>query len=154
MPKEWFELPENADMENNLHLSIILLKSAWYMDQLRFDEARQCLESIEPYKNNLIGLYQKERDCELLFLEIIGEHRPDIIATLYTDEIKTYIERYSKYMFSKKRISYTYTIAVDKDKVKADTIFNDALRMQDRYPITGDAESELEIMEYVRKRYI
>lgn len=154
MPKEWFELPENADIENNLHLSIILLKSAWYMDQLRFDEARQCLESMEPYKDNLIGLYQKERDCELLFLEIIGECRPDVISILYTDEIKTYIERYSKYLFSKKRILYTYAIAVDKDKVKADTIFNDALQMQDRYPITGDAESELEIMEYVRKRYI
>lgn len=154
MPENWFELPDNADMKNNLHLSIILLKSACYMDQLRFEEARQCLESIEPYKNNLIGLYQKERDCELLFLEIIGDCRQDVITSLYTDDIKTYIGQYSKYMFSKKRLLYTYTIAVEKDKQRADKIFNDAIKMQDKYPLTGEAESELEIMEYVRKRYI
>ncbi|MFV0417581.1 MAG: hypothetical protein ACK5KT_02455 [Dysgonomonas sp.] len=154
MPEEWFESPENADMKNSLHLSIILFKSAWYMDQLRFDEARKCLESMEPYQDNLIGLYQKERDCELLFLEIIGECRPDVISKLYTVDLIAYIKQYSKYMFSKKRILYTYTIAVENDKVKADTIFNEALRMQDKYPIIGDAESELEIMEYVRKRYI
>lgn len=154
MPENWFELPDDANMNNNLNLSIKILKSSWYMDQLRFDEARQCLESIEPYKNNLIGLYQKERDCELLFLEIIGNCRPDIIASLYTDEIKKYIEQYSKYMFSKKRILYTYTIAVENDKQRADKIFNEAIKMQDKYPLLGEAESELEIMEYVRKRYL
>lgn len=154
MPKGWFEVPDNADMHNGFHLSLFLLRAAWYMDQLMFDEARECLESIDPYASNLIGLYQKERDCELLFLEIIGEGRGERISELYTDEVKTYIKQYNKYMFSKKRILYTYTIAVEKDKEKAETIFNDALKMQDRYPLSGDAESELEIMEYVRKIYL
>lgn len=153
MPKEWFELPEGADMKNSLHLSMISLKSAWYMDQLRFDEAQQCLESMEPYADNLIGLYQKERNCELLFLEIIGECRPEVISELYTDEIKTYINQYNRYMFSKKRILYAYILIVDRNKVKAGMIFNEAVKMQDKHPITGDAESELDIMEYVRKKY-
>jgi len=153
MPDEWFVIPENTDVKNNLHLSILLLRSSWYIDQLRFDEARQFLEDMEPYASNLLGLYQNERTCELLFCEMIGEFRPERIAELYTESIKTYIQQYNKYLFSKKRILYAYMLIIEKDKVKSEVIFNEALKMKDRYPVLGDAESELDIMEYVRSRY-
>lgn len=152
MPEDWFHVPENIDITNNYHLSMYLTRSSWYIDQLRFSEALHCLEFIDPYEESLIGLYRKERDCELLFIEIIGECRENVVSALYTYEIATYIKNFNKYIFSKKRILYAYTLLVEKDKVKAETIFNDALKMKDRYPITADAESELEIMEYAKNK--
>jgi len=154
MPDKWFEVPENINLKDGLHLSLFLFISARYFDKLDFEKARQCLNDIETYAENLIGLYQKERTCELLFFEIIGECRPEVIKELYTDDIETYVKQFNKYMFSKKRLLYTYTIAVEKDSLKAEKIFKEAIKMQASYPLAGDADTELEIMEYVRKRFL
>lgn len=150
MPEDWFHISEDLNTINGFHLSMFLLRGSWYMEQFRFDEAQECLNSIRPFEQNLPGLFQLELQSELLFLEMVGTCQPDVISELYTDNIKQYLEKYQNYLFSKKRILYTYTLIVKEDYMAAENLYNDALTMKDNYPNLGEANSELDIMNHIR----
>jgi len=150
MPIDWFDIPQNVNMNNSLHLSMFLLRSTKYVEELKFDNAYECLKMVFPYKDSLVGLYQLEMKCDWLFLEIMGECRQDLISRLYTDEVKEYIEKYQNYIFSKKRILYTYTLLVNQKTSEAQNLFDEAIIMKESYPNLGEAEAELGIMKYVK----
>lgn len=83
-------------------------------------------------------------------MEIINDCRECEIARLFTPELSKYVKRYSKYMLSKKRLQFTYTLKVLKDYSNANKILAEAIQMEKYYPVKGDAESELAIMQYLK----
>ncbi|WP_138204110.1 hypothetical protein [Haloimpatiens lingqiaonensis] len=152
MPLEWFELPEGADLGNPIISSIEILKGNYYFDKKEFHKAKECYEKLLNNVPNLIKLYENEIKCELLFLEIIGDARKDIIDKLYTKELKSYIRATDCYM-SRKRLMYAYALIIEQNTQKADKLLNEAYIAQKTCPAKGDAESEMEIIEFVKETY-
>lgn len=151
MPSEWFVLPSNANLANSFHSYIKTLEAGREMDAFNFHKARVCLKELEPHLDKVYLFLKKEIQCELLFLEIILTAREDVIHNL-ASELLPFIEQNSKFLFSKLRLLYTYTLLVEKDEAKAALLLDEARKMELRYPLKGEAQSEMELMAYVQQR--
>lgn len=152
MSEDWFVAPGQVDLGNSLHACIKFMAAGRCLDKLDFEKAKVCFQEIELSEDKLIPFYQKELRSELLFLEIAGECRKEVIDRLYTAELQEYVKIYAKYMMSKIRLLYAYALLVDRDPVKAGKLMSDAKKIQKRYPVKGDAESEMEIMRFLKNR--
>ncbi|WP_102401810.1 hypothetical protein [Haloimpatiens massiliensis] len=152
MPFEWFELPDGADLNNPIISTMEIIKAGYYLDKKEFHKAKECYEKLLNDVPNLIKLYQNEIKCDLLFFEIIGEARKDIIDKLYTEELKSYIKATDCYM-SRKRLMYAYALIIEQNTQKADKLLNEAYIAQKTCPAKGEAESEMEIIELVKEKY-
>ena len=84
MPDEWFPNDEVTDYKNIMQVAVKLLYISRYVDRKEFKTAQSLFSEIEQHKEEIVGLYVKEIECELLFLELIGERRSG--ATLYRQD--------------------------------------------------------------------
>lgn len=150
MPEEWFIVPDQIDLGNSLHACIKFMEGGRWLDKLDFENAKVCYQEIALSEDKLIPLYRKELQSELLFLEIVGKCRKEVIDRLYTPELRKYVKIYANYMMSKIRLLYAYALLVEQDPVKAEKLMSDAKKLQNRYPVKGDAESEMEIMQFLK----
>lgn len=151
MPEAWFALPEQPRYGSYMHMYAALLRAGWHMDRKELAQATECLELIRPFAPKLAMLYRLEWQCEMLFCELMGARRSDEVEVLYTKELKKYVGKCERYQPGKKRLLYAYALLVEKDIAKADRLFAEAQRLADRSPNTGEAKSELELMEWVRE---
>lgn len=149
MPEEYFVVPADANFNNYFHVSIKLLEIGRYLDQLQFKKASCSLNELKPYLSEMIGIYRYETKCELIFFEIIFGNSTEKIEELYTPEIKKYVNLTHKYMLNKKRLLYTYALWVEKDRIKAESLLKEIRDSREKFPLKGELEAELEIMEYV-----
>lgn len=150
MPFEWFKIEENADLNNSIITSIKILEANYYHDKLEFEKAKECYESLLNDAKNILEIYKYEIQCELLFYEIIGEKRDDVINKLYTKELKRYIKATDCYI-SRKRLMYAYSLLIERDLNKADEILKEIDVVKNTYPAKGEIKSELEIIRFLQK---
>lgn len=152
MPLQWFEIPDEADLNNPLISSIKLLEAAYYHDRKEFDKAKECYETLLNEVPKLIKIYENEIKCELLFYEIIGEARKEVIDKLYTKELKKYIKATNCYI-TRKRLMYAYALVIENNLEKADKILKEVNAGIKTYPAKAEVESELEIIEIIKQKY-
>lgn len=153
MPSSWYKIPSEANLNDSLISSIKCLEANYYHDRKEFDKAKECYENLSNDAPNLIKLFKNEINCELLFYEIIGDCRKEIIDQLYTKELKKYIKLTDCYI-SRKRLMYAYALIIEKDIIKADKVLNEIEVVKTTYPVKGEVESELEIIDYIKQKYL
>lgn len=153
MPVKWFELPDGADLNNPMISSVKFLEGCYYHDRKEFDKVRECYENLLKDASKLHKLYENEIKCELLFYEIIGEGRQDVIEELYTKDLKKYIKATNCYI-TRKRLMYAYALIIEKDAAKADKILNEVDVVKKTYPAKAEVESELEIIDFIKQRHV
>lgn len=146
MPDELFMNPAEIDYRNALEVSIPLMYSSCLVDEMKYEEALQCLESLYSHKDEIMQLYVKEIACELAFLYLrTGQHEK---ATEILDkELRQYIDKYSKMMSSKERLLCAIALYLDKDEAKAMEIFKDLSARQDEYLLQGEVLSDIALMD-------
>lgn len=152
MPLQWFEIPDEADLNNPIISSIKLLEAAYYHDRKDFHKSKKCYENILNEVPKLIKLYENEIKCELFFYEIIGEARTEVIDKLYTKDLKKYIKATNCYI-TRKRLMYAYALVMEKNLEKADKILKEVDAGIKTYPAKAEVESELEIIEIIKQKY-
>ena len=147
MPDEWFPNDEVTDYRNIMQVAVKLLYISRYVDRKEFETAHVLFSEIERHKEEIVGLYVKEIECELLFLELIGERRKEEIGRLYTDKIKRYIQRYKIMMSSKQRLLCALALYWENQPERAKEIYEKVARKRDKYLLQGEVNSDLDIME-------
>lgn len=150
MPIEWFQLPNDVDYNNPLICAIKGLEASYYHDKLEFDEAKKCYEELLQKGNHIPKLYENEIHCELLFYEIIGEKRKEVIDKIYTKELEQYVKRTSCYL-QRKRLMYAYYGIIKKDIERANKELEQFYKLIKTYPSKGQIEEELEVVTLVKK---
>lgn len=148
MPINWFQLEESVDLNNPMISSIKCLEANYYHDKKEFNKAKECYEDLLNNAPQIIKIYEYEIKCELLFYEIIGEKRDEIIDKLYTKELKRYIKSTNCYI-TRKRLMYAYTMIIEKDINKYNKILREIEVVKKTYPAKAEIESELEIIDYI-----
>jgi hypothetical protein len=151
IPLEMFKLKEDSDLCNPLISSIKLMEYSWYLDNMNFEKAKQSIDAFVPYLDKIIGVYKNEINCERIFLELVENCDKSFIDDLYDKNLKRYIKA-AKYMISKKRLLMAYEAFYNKDKEKALKRYEEAKKLAEKYPIKGDADTELMIMEWIRDK--
>ena len=146
MPEEYFECPTDIDYRNALEVSIPLMYSSRLVDEMKYDEALKCLESLYSHKEEIMPLYVKEIACELAFLYLrtgnIGK-----AAALLDKDLRKYVETYRKTMSSKERLLCAVALYLDNDEAKAREIHDKLKERQGEYLLQGEVCSDLALME-------
>lgn len=150
MPLEELKVNEGIDLTNPLNTSIKLMEYNWYLDNMNFQRAKQCLEDFTPYMDKVIPLYGNEINCERIFLELIGECNKDFIDDIYDKSLRKYIKA-AKFMIGKKRLLMAYEIFYSKDREKAINYYEDTRKLAMKYPVKGEADMELMLVNWMRK---
>lgn len=146
MPKEYFEDPKDIDYRNSLEVSIPLMYSSRLIDDMKYSEALQCLESLYAHKDEIMPLYVKEIACELAFLYLrTGDTKS--AEELLDKDLRKYIETYRKVMSSKERLLCAVALYLDKDESKAREIYDNLKSRQNEYLLQGEVRSDLAIIE-------
>ncbi|MFX0547824.1 M50 family metallopeptidase [Hathewaya histolytica] len=153
IPFKYFEIPQGANLNNPMIGVIKCFEGSYYHDRKEFDKAKECFENLLNDAPKLIGLLKNEIKCELLFYEVIGECRKEVIDELYTKKLKKYIKATNCFI-GRKRLMYAYALIIEKDKAKADKILKEMDKVQKTYPVKSEIESELEIIEFINEKYV
>ncbi len=148
MPEGYFELPDNADLNNPLIVSIGVFKCNRLHDEKDFTKAKKHSQYLIDNAPGLLDIYKNELLCEMLFYEIIGLNRQDEIEKIYTKELQAYIKNTSAYV-SRSRLMYAYEIFVNNDLISAKKELKQFNKTANNFPFTGDVESEREIIEFI-----
>lgn len=148
MPDEWFVVPEQINYKNPLEVSIPMMAASRLVDQLEFEKAEKAFETLYEHKREIIGLYLKEIECELIFLRLMAGDI-DGARKLLTPALRKYIEAYRNTMSSKERILFAITLIMEGDPDRATEIYNNLDRRQTDYLLQGEVLSDLAIMETI-----
>lgn len=151
MPIEDFPVHEDADLAEPFNTAMILLRHNYYMDRLDFSGARDSLNLLLPYMDQIVALYQNEINIERIFLELMEDGDRDLVTRLYSKNLKKYIKA-SKFMIGKKRFMMAYEGLYNKDLDKARSYYRDLEKMIDTYPNKAEAEMELMLAKAVRDK--
>ena len=114
MPDEWFQMPSDEAMKNNLVAAIGVSVCNRLMDQHRFEEADAQMAHILSIESGMIGLHRNLVICDRLYYELIHENRPDVVASFYTKEQQKFMKAMRTFP-SVIRTEYAYALLVEKD---------------------------------------
>ena len=151
MPLETFELKEDSDLYNPLITAVRLMEYSWYLDNMELENAKKCIASFIPYIDKLSLLFRYEINCERIFLELVGDCDKALIEDIYEKNLKKYIKA-ARFMISKKRFLMSYEGFYNEDKNKALEHYEAAKVLAGKYPIKGEADAELMIMDWIKER--
>lgn len=153
IPFKDIECKEGVDLSNPLVASLKLLEHSWYLDNMHFNKAQICLNSFNSVSDYLIPIIKYEINCEKIFLELIGDCNKGVVDKLYDDSLKKYIKA-SKFSISKKRFLMAYEAFYEKDLDKALKYFKEGEALALKYPVKGEAEMELMLMNWIKNSII
>lgn len=152
MPYEWFVLPEQADLSNTMNATLRIMEGNWFYDNMKFDEARVCYETLLHQSEHLLNIHKMELECEVLFIELMGEKREEVISELYTKKLKNYIKTMASFDINKKKLQYVLCLYEKKDnwEENLEKIYKEAKKLTKTYPIKAEVEAEMEIFDFLR----
>ena len=151
MPEQWFRWPEESKIKNPLIGGVAVFCCNYYHDIHDFKKARELTAYLLEKDLGLLEIYKNELRCELLFYEIMGECRMEIIKGLYTKQLQKYIKITSSYV-SRKRLLYAYELLVTKNQQEVDRVLTDFEVVAKTYPYKPEIEGERELLEMINMK--
>ncbi len=141
---------DSAQLEAEGNPLIDQLKLFWMqrlMDEKRFDEAMQWGRTLGNSKG-LLDLLRYMVNVEMLYLELIGECREDLVRMRYTKELKKYLKMVKGYP-STPRLKYAYAVRFVHSEKMAAKAKEDFYRVVKKYPMAGEIATEMELFQEV-----
>lgn len=151
MPAEWFALPEEEGMEDSISAGAWVLACNRLMDEHRFSEADGRMERILSRPGGLSGLHRAMLLSDRVYVELIGENRPEALAALLDKEQRKMMKA-MKTSPSVLRTQYAYALLAEKNAAGAKKWLDLFEKVAKTYPYPVDVESERELMEIARQR--
>lgn len=149
MPRGWFSLSANADLENPIVAGIGVLRSSYLHDRRIYDAAEALADYMIYCVDGLPEMLRNELRCELLFYEIIGRCRSAEIERLYGDALQKYIKTTLPYSIARCRQMYAYELLYRGDKAAAGEYADRMSKMTASYPYAAEIEAENEAVMMV-----
>lgn len=152
MPAYWFVKEEITDYSNTLQVYARIAYASRCIDELNFEAAYDYLHELMQHAAEIPALFQKEIACELLFLELISNCREEEVDRLYTSDLEKYVQQHKQVMSSKQRLLCTVALYKEKDRRKAEAIYEELFHKRDKYLLQGEVAFDLEIMKHLLEK--
>ena len=147
IPEEWFYLPTDEEMKNDMTATMGTLYCGKLLDEHKFKDAKEAI--IKVLKNlNDIHRYLLKADriyCELL------EGNIENAVKLLTDSQKKFMKAMKSFP-SIIRTEYAIATIIDKDTEKSNKILNNFEQVKKKYPYKADIESEEELIDIIKNK--
>ena len=150
MPEEWFTVPDEEGMKNGITSSLGVFACSRLMDQGKFAEADALMERLLSQDNGIPGVLRKTLVCDRIYVELIGENRPEVLASLRTKDQVKFMKSMKKFP-SVLRTEYAYALLAEKDPEKAQQVMEMFDKTARTFPNPNDIEIERGLMETARE---
>lgn len=158
MPKEWFEISQDNDLNNNANSVRMAVHCSWLLDNHLFDEFMEKVDYVLDENTKILPIYRELLKMDKITLLLINsdnldedEKKKEIDKLRNKDFLK--IIKAMKKHISCKRFNYVYELLYNKDEEKAEKILKEIEKIKNRYPYKGDIDSEMELIEMAKKKY-
>lgn len=151
MPEEWFTLPDDGELKNSMIASIAVFHCNRLMDAHRFREAEEKMAHLMGVKTGIVGLYKNLMLCDRIYIELLGENRPDVIAGMRTKELERFMKSMRSFP-SVLRTQYAYALLAQGDSGKAWKYKAQFEKIEKTYPYPSDIQSERELMALAEEK--
>lgn len=145
MPDEWFAAPDKEALRNSLCATVSVFACLREMDRLRFSSAGRMAEELLRSDAGLAGVHRYILASQLLFCELVGENRPDVLETYRT---KGYL-RFEKAMRGDPAIlcvRYAWELLANRDEPAAEAALAQFERVAKTYPHESEIASDRELL--------
>lgn len=153
MPEEWFYIPSDNSMKNNMIATIGVFTCNKLIDEQKIDEADKLMERLLEIDSEIAGLHRKLLICDRIYIELIRDNRPEKIKEMLTEEQIKFMKSMKNYP-SVLRTEYALSLLYEKNTTKAEEIKNQFEECVKNYPYSNDIISERELMELLKKKVI
>lgn len=150
MPSDWFEMPEEEDMTNNLISSLAVYKENRLMDQECFDEADNLALKLIDGSYNIPDVYKYLLVADRIYIECINEAREEVINALMDRKYRSF-EKTMKDFPSIIRTRYALALC-EGSAEKAEIIRQKFRKIKKSYPTIADIKSEEALMDIAEER--
>jgi hypothetical protein len=150
MPEEWFEVPEDADMNSGIMASVGVLACSRLMDQHRFAVADALMGHLLSIESGMTGLHRSLLTCDRIYLELIGQNRKEVLDDMLTDEQKELMKAMAETP-SVLRTEFAYALLAEGDAEKAEKIEKRFEKCVLTYPYPSEIPGERELMQIARE---
>lgn len=150
MPDEFFLMPDEESMEVGINATIGTLVLNRAIDAMEFQRAWEITEHLLHKASGLLGFHKRMLQIEQIFLCSISEETHVEARNKMTKEIKKFLSA-TKKALTTLRVTYAYTLLVEKDEQEAQQIIKRFNSIIKTYPYKGEAEGEQMLMEYVKE---
>ncbi|MBQ9759805.1 MAG: M50 family metallopeptidase [Clostridia bacterium] len=149
MPAEWFAEPTEAQMKNAVFAERAVFACNRLMDERRFEDAAVRIRSLLDSDAAVVGVHRKLLLCDLLFCELVGARRAEVLGELYTREQYNFMRLMKEYP-AVIRTEYAYAVLYQHDGSKARMLLDAFEKCAKTYPNEGDILTEREIIKQVK----
>lgn len=151
MPQELFPLPAVEDMDDHFTATEAIFAANRLLDEHRLEEAQALLERVLDANTALLEIHRQLATCDLIFCELLGQNRAEIVEALLTKEQQQFMKVMAKNI-TILRTKY----ALDKLYAYNDEAAQKTLAQFEKqaktYPYTQEVQSERELIDMVDQR--
>lgn len=151
MPAEWFAVPTDEAMKNSMVATRCVFTCNRLMDEEKFEEADALMAHLLEIESGIVGLHHDLLMCDRIYVELIGQNRTEVIASMMTKEQKKFMKAMKRFP-SVLRTQYALAVLEEKNASKAETIKGDFDKTAKSYPYPHEIESERELMRIVDQK--
>ncbi len=150
MPDEWFRIPRPEEMADPITAGYAAFVFTRYMDSAEYDKARYDGQYILDNATGLLGVHDSAIKAELLFLELVGECRSEVVERLFAD-VQRFV-KLSRTLPSAMRLMYAYELLYRRDPKEAQFYLDKFESSCASYPNSGEIENERELLSLAREK--
>lgn len=151
MPDEWFDLPDDSEMNNSMIATVAVFAANRMVDAHKFEEADVLMAHLLEIESGIVGLYRAQMTADRIYIELISECRKDVVDGMLTKEQKQFMTAMKNHP-SVIRTEYVYALLAENDSAKAEKIKAAFDKCAKTYPYAGDIESECELIQIAENR--
>lgn len=151
MPEDWFALPGDREMKNNLIAAVGVFACNRLMDEHRFEEVDDLMAHLLEIDSGMAGVYRGLLICDRIYAELIGENRRDVIDGLLTKKQISFLKSMKNHP-SVLRTQYAYALLYAGNSVGAGLFKTQFEKRAKSYPYPAEIQSERELIEIADSR--
>lgn len=153
MPEEWFVQPSDEEMKNSMQAVIGIFVCNRFMEQQRFEEAKQLMKHFFEIETSIVGLHHNLLVCEYIFCELIGENNREVIEEKYDIQQKKFMKAMKNYP-TVIRTEYALSLFYRKEREEAEKWKEKFEKISAVYPYSADMEAEREMLEKAEEIFL
>lgn len=146
MPKEWFVMPTDFEMHNNMSAARAVFICNRLMDEHRFEEAQKLISKLLNTDNAIAPIYRQLLICDQVFCKIMAGDAKDTIDILLDKNQKAFMKS-MKNNPTILRTEYVYALLVEQDESRAANIKKRFYEIASSYPYSCEIEGESELIK-------
>ena len=153
MPKEWFELPSDSDLDNALVATLAVFHMNRLLAERRFDECRALIRKYLEKKTAMLGIHRSLLMLDAIYIDLITQGDVADVSSFYTAEM-TNLMKAMKSFPSVQRTRYAVALIKDKNENMAENIKQSFEKTAKSYPYESDAICERGLMDIALHTYL